>query len=411
MRVYFKTFGCRTNLFDTQIMMKNLKSFEITEIEELADIVVVNSCTVTNGADSGVRSYLHRLQNEGKRVYLTGCGVLTRGDELFKQNLAFGVFGHSFKEQIDSLLLREGRFSLKGDLEHVDSTVITEFVGKSRAFVKVQEGCDFACSYCIIPSVRGRARSLPLERIAHQVEVLAQNGFSEFVLTGTNVGSYGKDSGENLARLLKRLSTIKGVKRLRLGSLEPSQIDEEFMELLSEPFMARHLHIALQHTSPQMLRIMNRRNEADSDLALFEALAGRGYALGTDFIVGHPGESEALWREAWERFEAFPLTHLHAFVYSPRQGTPSSEMGERVAGDVAKERLRILQERVRENNYRFRQEKRPLEVLIESEREGGFSGLDQFFNRLEVRSSQPLAGKWLRVEEYAVEKEGNRAKI
>lgn len=411
-KVYFKTFGCRTNLFDTQIMIKNLQNFELTEIEEIADIVVVNSCTVTNGADSGVRSYLHRLKSEGKRVYLTGCGVLTRGEEIFTQELAFGVFGHSYKEQIDSLLSQKTRFSLKGDLEHIDSTVITEFIGKSRAFVKVQEGCDFSCSYCIIPSVRGKARSLPMDRIVSQVEILAGHGFGEFVLTGTNVGSYGKESGLNVAKLLKALSQIKGVKRLRLGSLEPSQIDAEFMELLEEPFMARHLHVALQHTSPKMLQIMNRRNEAQSDLALFERLAQKGYALGTDFILGHPGESEEVWKEAWERFVAFPLTHLHAFVYSPREGTPSSLMKDRISGNIAKERMRILQERVRENNHRFRQRGEKLWVLIESEREGGlYQGLDQFFNRIEIRSSDSLAGRWLEVSDYEAESEINRAEL
>ncbi|MGP1579507.1 MAG: tRNA (N(6)-L-threonylcarbamoyladenosine(37)-C(2))-methylthiotransferase MtaB [Wolinella sp.] len=411
-KVYFKTFGCRTNLFDTQIMIKNLKNFELTEFEELADLVVVNSCTVTNGADSGVRSYLQRLRNEGKRVYLTGCGVLTRGEELFAQNLAFGVFGHSYKEQVDSLLLQKDRFSLKGDLEHVDSTVITEFVGKSRAFVKIQEGCDFACSYCIIPRVRGRARSLPLERICAQVEILAHNGFSEFVLTGTNMGSYGKDCKLNLAKLLKALSRIQGVRRLRLGSLEPSQIDEEFMELLGESFMARHLHIALQHTSPAMLKIMNRRNDAQGDLALFESLSMRGYALGTDFIIAHPGESEAVWQDAWRRFLAFPLTHLHAFIYSPREGTPSSRLKNDVAGHIAKERMRALQERVRENNRHFRSKAGVLQVLLENERESGrFQGLDQFFNRIEIHSEQPLAGKWIDVSEYQVESEINRAKI
>lgn len=410
-KVYFKTFGCRTNLFDTQIMIKNLKNFDFTEIEEAADIIIVNSCTVTNGADSGVRTYLNRLKNEGKRVYLTGCGVLTRGDELFSKNLAFGVFGHSYKEQVDSLLLRDSRFSLKGDLEHVDSTVITEFIGKSRAFVKVQEGCDFSCSYCIIPSVRGHARSIPLEHIKEQVGILAQNGFSEFVLTGTNVGSYGRDNGKNIAHLIKELSRIDGVQRIRLGSLEPSQIDSEFMELLDESFMARHLHIALQHTSPQMLKIMNRRNEAKSDIALFENLATHGYALGTDYILGHPGESEEIWKEALDNLVRFPLTHIHAFIYSPRTGTPSSEMKNLVQNNIAKERMRIVQEYARKNNLAFRKKGAILSVLVESVKDGIYSGLDQFFNRVEIKSDKNIVGKWLKIEKYQAESECNRANL
>jgi MiaB-like tRNA modifying enzyme len=413
-RVYFKTFGCRTNQFDTQVMMSRLGRYEIAPSEEEADVIVVNSCTVTNGADSGVRGYINqaRRRNPDAKVLLTGCGAFTKGEELFGARKVDGVFGHSEKERIAHFLEKEEGFFEIGDLEHVDSTVVEQFVGRSRAFIKIQEGCDFRCSYCIIPYVRGNARSLDETLILEQVRKLAANGFGEFILTGTNVGSYGRDRGSSIAKLMKRMSLVRGVRRIRVGSLEPLQITDEFKELLDEPWMARHLHIALQHTSDKMLAIMNRRNDFASDLALFEEIASHGYALGTDFIVGHPGEDEAAWREAMERVEALPLTHIHAFTYSRRDGTPSATMKPVVPGDVAKRRHRELTDKVREKNLAFRRALAgPLQVLVESVKEGRQIGLDQYFNRVAIESDRDLRGEWVTLEDFEAQEEMNRAKL
>ncbi len=407
-KVYFKTFGCRTNLFDTQIMMSRLKDFTLAQKEEDADIIVVNSCTVTNGADSSVRNYINKISRLHKRVYLTGCGAFTKGEELFKQKKVLGVFGHSQKSSVNELLKKEHFFEL-GDLEHIDEEIVEDFVGKSRAFIKIQEGCDFRCSYCIIPYVRGNARSIPQDRIIEQVRKLAANGFGEFILTGTNVGSYGKDRDTSLAQLLQKLSMIRGVRRIRIGSIEPIQIDEAFMELLDEEWMAKHLHIALQHTSQKMLDIMNRRNALQEDLQLFEEIASHGYALGTDFIVGHPGESEEVFQEALENLKKFPLTHIHLFTYSKRDGTPSANMKQQVRGDVAKRRYKLIKELIEDKNRIFRQKRRPLQVLIESKKDGYFFGHDQFFNKVFVKSDLDLEGNWIQISEYEVKKEGNFA--
>ncbi|WP_456323090.1 tRNA (N(6)-L-threonylcarbamoyladenosine(37)-C(2))-methylthiotransferase MtaB [Hydrogenimonas sp.] len=414
-KVYFKTFGCRTNQFDTQVMMSNLRNYKITQNEEEADIIVVNSCTVTNGADSGVRGYINRVGriNSKARVLLTGCGAHTKGESLFESGKVHGVFGHSEKERVTDFLTNSDRFYEIGDLEHVDTTVVEQFVGKSRAFIKIQEGCDFRCSYCIIPYVRGNARSLDETLILNQVEKLGANGFGEFILTGTNVGSYGKDRGSSIAKLLKRMSLVRGVRRIRIGSLEPIQIDDEFKELLDEPWMARHLHIALQHTSDRMLEIMNRRNSYENDLALFEELSGHGYALGTDFIVGHPGEGESEWKEAIERVRALPLTHVHAFSYSKRDGTPSAKMNPQVLGNIAKERHRELTDLIKAKNYAFRRSlcssKKPLDVLVESEKDGCFVGLDQYFNKVSIESDHDLRGEWVRIDSFEAERQINRA--
>ncbi len=411
-KVFIKTFGCRTNLFDSQVMLSHLKDFEIIEDENEADIIIVNSCTVTNGADSGVRGYVNSANKMGAKVYLTGCGAHTKGESLFEANKVFGVFGQSEKAKINEMLKKESKFYEIGDLDFIDDTVVEEFVGKSRAFIKVQEGCNFRCSYCIIPFVRGDARSHDEEKILEQIRRLAANGFGEFVLTGTNVGSYGQGEKTSMAGLLKRMSQIKGVRRIRIGSMEPIQITPEFKELLGEPWLEKHLHVAIQHSSQEMLRIMNRRNRVESDIKLLNELSQKGFALGTDFIVGHPGETDALWKEAMANLKEMPLTHVHAFTYSKRDGTPSATMKGEINGLVSKERMSELTDLIKSNNLEFRKtHKGPLEVLIESEKEGIYTGLDQFFNRVEVECEHDLSGNWITIDEYEINEEVNYARL
>ncbi|WP_024955905.1 tRNA (N(6)-L-threonylcarbamoyladenosine(37)-C(2))-methylthiotransferase MtaB [Sulfurospirillum arcachonense] len=411
-KVFFKTFGCRTNIYDTQIMMQNLKDFEIVKDEKKADIIVVNSCTVTNGADTGVRSYINSANRRGVKVVLAGCGAFSKGEDLFKEEKVFGVMGHSEKENINTLLNEKTRFVEMGDLNSVDSTIVSEYIGKSKAFLKIQEGCNFRCSYCIIPYVRGNARSQDEELILEQVRKLAFNGYGEFVLTGTNIGSYGQDKKSSLGSLVKKIATIRGVRRIRLGSIEPIQVDESFREILTEPWLERHLHLALQHTSEEMLKIMRRRNNVKKDMELFEELHSLRYALGTDFITGHPGESDKVWDEAYETLKQFPLTHIHSFTYSKRDGTPSAIMKPEIRGDVAKERLKQVERLISEKNYEFRlKHKEPLEILIEEKKGELYSGFDQFYNRIYIESNRDILKEWVSVEKYEVKKDANYAKV
>lgn len=412
-KVYFKTFGCRTNLYDSQVMMGSLQEYELTEDESQADIVVINSCTVTNGADTHVRSYISHVENSGgAKIFLTGCGAHTKGENLLKQGRVSGVFGQSEKIKIDEMLSKEEPFYEPGDLSFIDESVVDDFIGKSRAFIKIQEGCSFRCSYCIIPYVRGDARSMSEDKVLEQIARLARNGFGEFILTGTNVGSYGQKTESSLASLMKKISQIRGVRRIRLGSVEPIQITDEFKEILDEPWLERHLHIALQHTSPQMLKFMNRRNIYKQDRELFELLSSKGFAIGTDFITGHPGESTELWDEAMKNVKDLPLTHLHAFTYSKRDGTPSAVMKPEVNGKVAKERLHELEEIVKAKNFEFRKAfSGELEVLIESEKDGAFIGYDQHFNKIIIDSDEDLVGNWINLSEYEVREESNYGRV
>ena len=410
-KIFFKTFGCRTNIYDTELLKSYIKDYEITNDEEVADIVVINSCTVTNSADSGVRNYINGVKRRGAKVILTGCGAVSKGKELFLSGV-FGVLGASKKSDLNELLKQEKPFFELGNLNSVDKNIVTNYENHTKAFIKIQEGCNFNCSYCIIPSVRGRARSMDEAMILKEARILAQNGYNELVLTGTNIGSYGKDTNSSLGKLLANLGKISGIRRIRLGSIEPSQIDESFREILKEEWLERHLHIALQHTSEAMLKIMRRRNNAFSDLELFNELSSLGFALGTDYIVGHPGESEEIWAEAVENFKKFPITHLHAFVYSPRRDTHSATLKSDVSGDVAKARLKVLQGIAFKNNENFRKKHNgALKILVEQKNGDFYEGFDQFYNKAKISSQNDITKEWLEVSEYEIKPDANYAKI
>jgi len=399
-KVYFKTFGCRSNIFDTELM-KNIINAEIVKNENEADLIIVNSCTVTNFADRDLRQYINKWQD--KKILLTGCAAYTQGEKLFSEGKVRAVLGHKYKEEIDNFLNFKG---IKlGDFDFVNRKIVENF-DKTKAFIKIQEGCDFECAYCIIPKVRGHSRSLDEKLILEEIKKLKERGISEFVLTGINMGSYGKDTGTSLSGLVEKISKIRGVKRIRLGSLEPSQIDERLIELTQNGILEKHLHIALQHTSDNMLRIMKRRNRVSSTLPLFEKLADMGIALGTDFIVGHPGESEKIWHEALENFKKYPLTHIHVFRYSPRDGTLSATMKQDVRGDVAKKRAKILEKIIKKNNYNFRKKIGEVTVHIEDYKNGYSIGYDEYYNKMKIKKEFDK-GEWVKVKDYEIKDDFN----
>lgn len=425
-KVFIKTFGCRSNLYDTQVMISNLEDFILGSSEDESDFIIINSCTVTNKADKEARSYARKFSNLGKKVIFTGCGVKHQGKELFKNNLAFSVFEHSHKENINSILknCNDGTRQILHkpvSNKHIDSTVLSKIVGKLRAFIKIQEGCNFACSYCIIPSVRGSARSFTKNHILNQVQTLVKSGVTEVILTGTNIGSFN-DNGSEIADLIWEIADFKNIKRIRLGSLEPSQINLKFLESLKCEKMEKHLHIAIQHTNEEMLKIMNRKNNFKNDLILFNEISSLGFCIGTDYIIGHPEESDKIFENAFENLSLMPLTHIHPFIYSKRTGTKSANMGNEIRGDEAKIRLKKISKLIESKNICFRKDlmksKKSLNVLIESKKtindEEFFIGLDEYFNHVRIKeninSNINLIGKWIKINSFEVGENFNLAK-
>ncbi len=426
-KIFFKTFGCRTNIYDTQVMIsqllgaKNAQSadFEISESESEADIIVINSCTVTNNADKTLREYISRLNRLNKKIFFTGCALENVGKNAYQKGNIFGAFGHSKKAEVAHLLNAQSPFFMPNDLSAVDNVALTTLTGRTRAFIKVQEGCDFKCSYCIIPQVRGKARSLNRELILSQIRTLSVQGISEFVLSGTNLGSYGKDSRDSLPNLISDIARIKGVRRIRLGSLEPSQIKSDFLAMLDSPLTAnvleKHLHIAIQHTDDSMLKLMNRANRFEKDLALFESLANKGFAIGTDFIVAHPNESDKIFESALEKLKSMPLTHIHCFIFSPRKNTKSATMPNTTPKIVAKERLARVKKLIDFKNFTFRQQianqKTPLNILVESKKGAFCYGFDQYFNKMAIKTDKNLSKSWVKIDDFIAKKDINYAEI
>jgi MiaB-like tRNA modifying enzyme len=402
--VYFKTFGCRTNFYDTQAMIASLNEWRAVSSEAEADAIVVNSCTVTNSADSTIRAFVRRMRREKPEVKIlfTGCGAAGLGKTLLGARVIDGVFGHSEKTKIDSFLRADQPFEYIGDLAHIDDTIIDSFEGKTKAFIKIQEGCDFNCSYCVIPQVRGRSRSLPETAILEQIKRLAAKGFEEFVLTGTNAGGYGRDRGDHIADLIAKTGAIEGVRRVRLGSIEPVQIDDRLLDICSAPFMAKHLHIALQHTNDTILTAMNRRNRVESDRLLLEKIAKLGFAIGSDYIVGFPNESDEIFSEAIDNLRLLPLTHIHIFPFSPRANTEAAKLKNNINGTVIDARRKTVSDIIAQKRREFyERNKTPLAVLIEQNN----SGLDQFFTRVTIKSDCKLSG-WITANRYEIDKFG-----
>lgn len=410
MKIFIKTFGCRTNIYDSELIKTHIKEHEVINNEDEADVVLINSCTVTNGADSGLKSYINTVNKKGAKVVLTGCAGVSLGEQLYREKKIFALLPASKKSSFDALFKQGANLHEKGDLNFIEKAKLQSFQTHTKAFVKIQEGCDFNCSYCIIPSVRGRSRSLLEFDILNQAKMLVESGHQEIVLTGTNIGSFGKHEGSSLAQLLEKLSLIKGLKRIRLGSLEPAQLDERFMEILSEKIIERHLHIALQHTCEDMLKIMRRRSHSKDDLALFTSLHDKGFALGSDFIIGHPGESKERFDKGFANFKHFGLTHLHAFIYSPRFGTRSALMKDTIPKDIAKARLHLLKDHTDKTNLAFRKaNKVELEVLVEAKKGEFYEGYDQFFNKIKINCAKNIQGKFIKINDYSIQKECNYA--
>lgn len=391
-------------------MKSYIKDYDIVENEKEANIIIINSCTVTNGADSDVRNYISKMNRLNKKVILTGCGVKEQGNKMFAENKIFGLFSMDKKNQINDLLSNKDRFSVIGNLNFKESGRVYKFSKHTKAFIKIQEGCNFSCSYCIIPHVRGKSRSIEPEQIIEQIKILISNGFDEIVLTGTNMGSYRYGLNMSFSDLLEKIGTIRGLKRLRLGSLEPSQIDDKFIDILHESWMQKHVHIAIQHSNDEMLKIMHRKNRFKHDLSLFEKIADLGFSIGTDFIVGHPGESDEIWASALDNFKLLPLTHIHSFIYSPRKSTLSATMKHRVNGLVCKERLKLINNIVAINNMKFRQKQRDenktLQILIEQKKGDYYTGFDEYYNKCFIKKDI-IDTNWLKADNYECKFEGN----
>jgi len=418
--VAIATLGCKTNQFESAAMEERLREagYQIIPFEEGADLVVVNTCTVTAATDSQSRNLIRRARrlNFDCRVIVTGCYAQIDPAAIGAIPGVAMVIGNDEKKDLLRYLAEEHEAQLVAveDNRHGRGQLplsLSSFTERSRAFVQIQSGCDAFCSYCIIPYARGSSRSLPVDEVLRQVRKLADHGFPEVVLTGIHMGAYGKDLNPetNLLDLVRMIEDQVDIPRLRLGSIEPTEIPDGLIELMaSSDKICPHLHIPLQSGDSAVLRRMNRHYDTVFFHRLIERIHDRlpEAAIGLDVIAGFPGETEEEFENTRRLLESLPISHLHVFPYSRRPGTPAATMPDQVSGDIAKERCSVLRALGERKNRRFAEQfiGRVLEGIGEGgERDGWGRGLARNYLSVEFRGGRKLQGKraWAKVEGWS----------
>ena len=331
------------NAYETEAMQELLEDsgYEIVPFHEKADIYIINTCTVTNMADRKSRQMLHRARKMNPDAIVAACGCYVQEKPEEVADCVDIVIGNNRKKEIVHILeeYEKGREGIRKDLVDIGHTReyedlhLSRTAEHTRAYIKVQDGCNQFCSYCIIPYARGRVRSRSMESVRGEVETLARNGYQEVVLTGIHLSSYGIDTGTDLLSLIRTVHEVAGIKRIRLGSLEPRIITEEFAEAIAGlPKMCPHFHLSLQSGCTETLKRMNRRYTAEEYYEKCELLRKyfRNPALTTDVIVGFPGETEEEFKASRDFIDKVDFYETHVFKYSRREGTKAAAMPDQV---------------------------------------------------------------------------------
>ena len=389
-RIAYHTFGCRLNQYDTEAIRTLVTEgcdFETVGGREAADVYVVNTCSVTARADASARKAIRRIaaDHPAARIVVTGCYAQRAPGELAALPGVALVIGAADRSRIVELInhLEDGpplvAVSPIATAKSFLDVPITEMTEHSRAFVKVQEGCNESCTFCIVPQTRGVSRSRTPASVLDQVRQLAGAGYVEVVLTGVHIGDYGLDLSERrrmLPELIEGILEIGEVKRFRLSSIEPASLSDAIITLMAEsPKFARHFHIPFQSGSDAVLARMKRRYRAGEFADLVTRISERvpDCGIGADVICGFPGESDEDFLRTFEHVERLPITYLHAFTYSPRPGSEAEYFTGQVPPEIRKRRTRALKRLSAEKHHRFakRHVGRSVEVLLESARRGG----------------------------------------
>lgn len=336
MKVAIATFGCKLNQYETQLMLEQLEKsgYEIVGIDEKADFYIINSCAVTSKASKEARMLAKKLKRRGNVIY-TGC------DSYLEKKLEGEVIlaGNSFKNNIIEVLKTKKSDVSEDSKFYPLSSTITSFSTKSRAFVKIQEGCNNHCTYCIIPFLRGKERDKEENIVIEEIKGLSKS-YPEIVITGTNIGSY-----KDLKGLIKRISKLEGEFRVRISSIEPMYVDFELIDIIADSKIAKHLHIPMQSGSEKLLKLMGRKYKKDKFRQIVEYCHKKGIFVGTDVIVGFYGEGESEFKETYSFIEELPLSFGHVFSYSKRPYTPAARINLALPrGPIVKERNRMLRE-------------------------------------------------------------------
>lgn len=381
--VAFYTLGCKVNQYETNAMKQKFieKDYEIVEFEEAADIYVVNTCTVTNMSDRKSRQIIRRAKESNKNSLLvvTGCYAQVAKDELEKIEDIDIVIGNQEKKDIVTFVEEKQKEKIEKVSDILYEKSFAEFgsstyTDKTRAVIKVQDGCDRFCSYCIIPYARGRIRSRKPEEVIAEIEKLTKKGIKEVVITGIHLASYGKEYKPHISllELLEEINKIDGIERIRLGSLEPTLMTKDFIEgLVKLEKICDHFHLSLQSGCDETLKRMNRRYTAEEFEEGIKIIRDNfpNVSLTTDVIVGFPGETEEEFSKTYEFLERIKFYKMHVFKYSQRKGTKAAVMQNQITGEVKEERSNKLIELSNKNQKEQNQKYigKEIDVLFEEQ--------------------------------------------
>ncbi|MCT4594601.1 MAG: tRNA (N(6)-L-threonylcarbamoyladenosine(37)-C(2))-methylthiotransferase MtaB [Anaeromicrobium sp.] len=414
-KVAFYTLGCKVNQYETEAMTELFEKngYDLVESEEVADVYVINTCTVTNLGDRKSRQFIRRCKrkNPDSIVAVVGCYSQTAPDEVSKIEEVDVILGTSDRNKIVEYVKKKEKQKEKinvvtdiMEIKDFEEMTIHNIKGKTRAFLKIQEGCNQYCSYCIIPYARGPIRSRKLEDIIKEVKRLVENGFDEVVLTGIHVASYGKDLEEGtLLDVIKEVNKIEGLKRIRLSSIEPTIMTKEFVKTLSElDKVCEHFHLSLQSGCDETLKRMNRKYTTKEYREVVDRI--RGYmpkvSITTDIIVGFPGETDEEFEKTIKFVKDIKFSQIHVFKYSPRKGTPAAKFENQVDGIIKNKRseelISIVEKLTKEYNNKFiGQNKHVLFETKSAEEEGYYEGLTENYIKVLCKSNEDISGKVL----------------
>lgn len=398
--VAFYTLGCKVNQFETDSLAElfRRRGYDIVPFDGQADVYVINTCTVTNTGDRKSRQMIRRAARPGSIVVVTGCYAQTEPGEVLGIPGVDLVIGTQGRGHIVDLVEEQRRVSrprsvvseLTGQFEDLPAY---DFAGRTRAMVKIQEGCRQFCSYCKVPFARGPLRSMPPDDVEERVRELVGRGYKEIVLTGVHLGLFGREKGgPGLAEVVRRVIKMPGLVRLRLGSLEPMDFDDGLIGLFETPSpLCPHLHLPLQSGSQDVLERMKRPYTPGSFRDLVDRLrrVNPDMAVSTDIIVGFPGETDAQFAQSRDFCEEVGFSRMHVFQYSPRRGTPAAEWPDQVPFAVKEERGRIMRASARKMAAAYHRQfiGRRVEVLAEEQRGEMWYGLTPHYIRAGFHSA------------------------
>jgi threonylcarbamoyladenosine tRNA methylthiotransferase MtaB len=390
MRVAFATFGCKINQYDSDVMRRAAADDGniVVSFDTDADVYVINTCSVTGKSDYQCRQAIRSAARRNGRaeIIVTGCYAQTRPEEIRRIPGVTQVIGNQDKTEIPRLLSR-----CRTSSASCTSPSVAALRNRTRGFLKIQDGCDGRCTYCIVPRARGSSRSVPPEEVTASFERSVRAGVPEIVLSGIHIGRYGQDLSPqmSLTSLVHDLVARRGDTRLRVSSIEPAEVTPGIVSMLGNG-LCRHLHIPLQSGDDGILAAMNRDYTASSYGKLIDSIAARvpGVALGADVMVGFPGEGERQFENTRKLIEDLPLTHLHVFSFSPRPGTPAAIMQHQVPERAKKERSEVLRRLGSKKNHEFRSGfiGKEMDVVVE-DRKGKeeWTGLTDNYIRVSIK--------------------------